>query len=249
MGLNLRFESAVGERVRMRLLLSFVANFFLGLIGMRLGAFDLSGFLVGLITGWVITYAFGIGGFLVLLSFVALGSLTTRVSFSRKESLGISEPRGGRRTWRSAFGNLTVPAFISLFYIPYASTGLTVAFVASLATATCDTVASEIGKAYSHRVLDILRFGFKPAGSPGGISAIGTAAGVVASLAIASVAALTNLIQWNFLWLIALSAFIGSTSESFIKSATGIEAPQLFNLLNTAIGAFAALGLTSYAYH
>ncbi len=233
----------------MRLLLSFFANFLLGIIGMKLGAFDLSGFFMGVVTGWVMTYAFGLGGFLVLISFVALGSVTTRVSYSRKESLGISEPAGGRRTWRSAFGNLTVPAFISLFYIVYVSTELTVAFVASLATATCDTVASEIGKAYSHGVLDIVRFRSKPAGTSGGISAIGTGAGVVASLVIASVAALTNLIEWNFLWLIALSAFVGATSESLIKSATGIKAPQLFNLLNTAIGAFTALGIMGYAYH
>ncbi|MGQ9604449.1 MAG: DUF92 domain-containing protein [bacterium] len=231
----------------MRLLYSLLPNLLLGILGIRLNAFDLSGFLLGLVTGWVITYAFGFGGFLVLLSFVTLGSLTTRISYSRKESLGINEPAGGRRTWRSALGNLSVPAFLSVYYIARGSDQLSVAFVASLATASCDTVASEIGKAYSTRVVDIVRFRFAPVGTSGGISAKGTMAGAAGSLVVASVGAASNLIGWNQLFLIVFSAIVGTISESLIRSATGIKAPQFFNILNTAIGAFVALALFRFA--
>lgn len=231
----------------MRLLLSVLPNLFLGIVGFRLRAFDLSGLVAGVVLGWVITYAFGLGGFATLVGFVVLGSLTTRVSYSKKESLGISEPKGGRRTWRSAFGNLTVPALISLLYIWGGSHHLRVVLVASLATATSDTVASEIGKAYALRVLNLLKLRFDSPGTSGGVSAEGTAAGILSSLVLASVASFARVIAWNMVWVVVLSAFVGTVCESLVKSATGVKAPQVFNILNTAIGAVVSFVLITTA--
>ena len=78
---NRRFRE-MGEGM-LRLIFSVLANLALGLVGFAAGAFDLSGLVAVVACGSVITYALGPGGFAVVLAFVAAGSLTTRVRFTK----------------------------------------------------------------------------------------------------------------------------------------------------------------------
>ena len=215
---------------------SIVPNLGLGLAGYLTRAFDCSGLLAGVALGTLITYAFGWGGFLVVLGFVALGSGTTRIGFSRKSARGISEPGEGRRTWRNAMANLAVPAFGALVALVSPAAVLQMFFTASVATAAFDTVASEMGKAFGGRALTLRNMKLKEAGVPGGITLVGTLSGALAAVAIALVALAFDLVSPWLVGYVVLSAFLASAAESLLKSAIGLSSTHAANVVNTLLG-------------
>jgi uncharacterized protein (TIGR00297 family) len=225
--------------------LSALPNAGLGIVGLFVGAFDVPAALVGLIAGTLLTYAFGAGGFVVLLAFVLLGASTTKLKYARKSSLGISEPGGGRRTWRSAVGNLLVPglgacAAIAGLY------GLAAVFtVGSIATAAFDTVASEVGKALSGSAVTLHDMKIRKAGARGGVSLTGTASGAAAGLIICLLAAALELITFDMLIWVLIGALIGTMIESLLKSGTGLRSAQAANIVNTAVGGLVSALLVS----
>jgi len=222
--------------VALKIGLSAVPNLALGLAGVYTRAFDRSGLVAGVILGTLITYAFGPGGFLAMLGFVALGSITTRLRFAEKVSLGISEPGGGRRTWKNALANLGVPAFGALLAILRPLPVLGVFFTAGLATAAFDTVATEMGKAYSSKCFTLQDMKVKEAGAPGGISAVGTISGAIAALAVSLIAFGFHIVGGGMLAYIVVSALLASAAESLLKSVVGLRSTHVANVTNTLLG-------------
>ena len=223
--------------------LSILPNLGLGLVGFYARAFDRSGLLAGVILGSVITYAFGAGGFFVLLGFVILGSAATRIKFREKNGQGISEP-AGKKTWRNALGSLAVPAFGALVAIlrpmPEPMPVLRVFFTAALATAAFDSVASGFGKAFSRTSLTLHDLKVREAGVPGGISAVGTISGAVASAALALLAFGFHLVSGGMIGYIVLAGVLATAAKSLLKSAAGLRAPQVANIVNTLLGGLLA---------
>ena len=227
-----------------RIGLSILPNLGLGLVGFYARAFDRSGLLAGVILGSVMTYAFGAGGFFVLLGFVVLGSAATRIKFREKNGQGISEPAAGKKTWRNALGNLAVPAFGALVAIlrpmPEPMPVLGVFFTAALATAAFDSVASGFGKAFSRTSLTLHDLKVREAGVPGGISAVGTISGAVASAALALLAFGFHLVSGGMIGYIVLAGVLATAAKSLLKSAAGFRAPQVANIVNTLLGGLLA---------
>jgi uncharacterized protein (TIGR00297 family) len=207
--------------------LSIVPNLALGIVGLYGRAFDRSGAVAGVVLGTLITYGFGPGGFLAMLAFVALGSITTRLRLAEKVARGISDSAGGRRNWRNAAANLGVPAFGALLAIARPMPVVGVFFTAALATAAFDTVATEMGKAYSSRCFTLQNFKIKDAGSPGGISAVGTVSGTLAALGVVVY--------------IVVAALLASAAESVLKSAAGLRSSHFANVTNALLGGLVAV--------
>jgi uncharacterized protein (TIGR00297 family) len=226
-----------------RVVLSIVPNLALGIAGLVAGAFDRWGFLFGLAAGAVITYAFGFGGFMLVLSFVILGTAATRIRYRVKLDRMINEPRGGRRTWTKALGNLLVPASAAALAIVRPASLLGLFAVASLATAACDTVASEVGKAFATRCLTLPALKLQPAGAPGGISIVGTGWGVVAALAVGLVAVGFDLVGLTMLGYIVLAAVMATIVEGMLRSSLGLRSTQVANLINTLLGGLIAVAM------
>jgi len=225
----------------LKIALSVVPNLALGLGGLYGRAFDRSGLVGGMILGSVITYAYGPGGFLAMLTFVVLGSITTRLRFAEKVSCGISEAAGGRRTWRNAAANLGVPAFGAALAILRPIPVLGVFVTASLATAAFDTVATEMGKAYSSKCFTLQDLKVREAGAPGGISAIGTVSGAAAALAVALVAFAFHIVGGGMLAYIVIAGLFASAAESLLKSMVGLRSTHVANVTNTLLGGLIAV--------
>jgi uncharacterized protein (TIGR00297 family) len=224
------------QEVLLKLGASVLPNLGLGIAGYAVRAFDRSGFILGVILGSLITYAFGWGGFLAVLCFVVLWSVTTRLGFSRKAARGISEPAEGRRTWRNAAANLAVPAFGALVALVSPAPVLKMFFTASVATAAFDTVASEMGKTFGGRALTLQDMKVKEPGVPGGITVVGTVSGAVAAAAIALVALGFGLISPWLVGYVVVSAFLAAAAESLLKSAVGLRSAHAANVINTLLG-------------
>jgi uncharacterized protein (TIGR00297 family) len=115
----------------------------------------------------IIIFAAGVNWLLLIFLFLILGVAFTRYKHDYKKEIGIYE---GTRTIKNVVSNGIV-AFVMAAFGNYAG------FIGSIATATADTMASEIGVATTPRLITNLKK--VPPGTDGGISILGTFAGIM----------------------------------------------------------------------
>jgi uncharacterized protein (TIGR00297 family) len=125
---------------------------------------------------------------------------------------------------------------------------LQLGFVASFCTKLSDTCGTEIGKAYGQRTFLITTLKPVPRGTEGAVSLEGTIAGVIGSIAIATVGWLLGLISPLGILICAIAAFVATTIESLIGATIEDKVPFLthdvVNMVNTLIGAIVAIAIS-----
>jgi uncharacterized protein (TIGR00297 family) len=141
----------------------------IGLITYFRKALDLLGSIFMIIMGVIIIIAPQAGPkwlFLIFI-FLILGLIFTAYKHDYKKKIGVYE---GTRSIKNVVSNGIV-AFVMAAFGNYAG------FIGSIATATADTMASEVGVVTTPRL--ITNFRKVPPGTDGGISVLGTAAGIL----------------------------------------------------------------------
>ncbi len=137
-------------------------------------ALDLWGSLLMVIMGLLIIVAAGFNWLVLILIFLILSLFATKYKRDYKKSMKLYE---GRRNARNVISNGIIP-FIMANFSYY--DGFLGGFIGSVATATADTLASEIGVLQTPRLITDLKRKVKP-GTDGGVSPLGTAAGIIGS--------------------------------------------------------------------
>ena len=191
-------------------------------------ALDLLGSIFMIIMGVIIIFAPGAGVnwlFLIFI-FLLLGLLFTKYKHQYKKEIGVYE---GTRTIRNVVSNGIVPFVMAAF-------GNYGGFIGSIATATADTMASEVGVTTTPRL--ITTFKKVPPGTDGGISVLGTIAGIVGA-AIIGVAAfyLLGLDPVKTLEIAVISGTVGC----FVDSILGAVLEQKKYLNNEHVNLIATL--------
>ncbi|PMB02132.1 TIGR00297 family protein [Fischerella thermalis CCMEE 5198] len=220
-----------------------------------------AGYFHAWLLGVLIWGTLGWQGYIVVMFYFLVGSFVTRIGIAQKEAEGIAEKRSGARgpenVWGSALiGTLcalgvgmldlgTLPVTQSLIADPRSL--LLLGYVASFSTKLSDTCASEVGKAYGKSTFLITTLQPVPRGTEGAVSLEGTLAGVVASVVIAFVGWAVGLVELlGVLWCV-VAAFIATNLESVIGATLQSKytwlTNELVNILNTLIGAIAAIFL------
>jgi uncharacterized protein (TIGR00297 family) len=141
--------------------------------------------------GTLVYAAFGAGGYALVCVYFLAGSAVTKLRLAQKQAEGIAEARSGRRSPASVWGSGAAgmaAAAAALAGVPPGDALWRLAFVASFASKLADTASSEVGKAYGRTTYLCTTFRRVPRGTEGAVSAEGTAAGVVASAAMATLA-------------------------------------------------------------
>jgi uncharacterized protein (TIGR00297 family) len=184
-----------------------------------------------------------------LAAFFFMSVLATRLGAGKKLVSGLAERDGGPRLAGQVFANGAVPAICSIAIVvfPDCSRLLLLAAAAGFASATADTLSSEIGNAYGSKYLDLvsLKPGIK--GRNGVISMEGTLAGLSGTLVVAAISTARNGTAAEF-----LSIVVAGNLAGMFDSLLGgtLENKQLLtnnqvNLLNTAFGAAVSVLLSS----
>jgi uncharacterized protein (TIGR00297 family) len=227
--------------------LAVAANGIVATLGYAGGTVTIAGAVTGSLIGMVITLAAGWGGWVVLLATFGLAVVSSRLGLRRKTLLGIAEARGGRRGAGNAIANTGIAAIAAMLAaLTYAHEAGRIAFVAALAAGGSDTVASEIGKAWGRRTVLVPTLAPVPPGTSGAISAEGTAAGLIAALALAALASAFGIIPFTAVPAIVVAATIGSFVESVLGATLegpGIVNNDVLNFVNTAVAAGVAVAL------
>ncbi len=217
-----------------------VLLFILGFITYYRKSLDLFGSAVMIIMGIVIIFSAGTNWLLLIVLFLVMSLLATKFSKKYKMSLGEFE---GRRTSKNVISNGVVACFMAAFGGYYSP--LVGGFVGAIATATSDTLASEIGVLDQHPRL-ISTFQKVDPGTNGAVSVLGTAVGIVGA-AIIGIAAYLLGIMPNPLVAIMVS-IISGTVGCFADSLLGaflenrhIITNEHVNLIATIVGAIVGI--------
>ena len=205
-----------------------------GIIVYLTGALDLLGSSFVTIIGMFIVITRGFNWLTILLLFLFLGSAFTKFKSDYKRRIGLKHEQ---RTIKNVVSNGIVPVVMALF-------GNYAGFIGAIATATADTMASEIG-VLSKPILITSREHVKP-GTDGGISLLGTAAGLIGAFIIGLAAYLINVSpEFTTSILIALFAgMIGCFADSLLGATLergGLFNNEHVNLSATIIGALVGI--------
>jgi uncharacterized protein (TIGR00297 family) len=152
-----------------------------------------SGILASVVVGLLTVFLGGWNCFLVLLAFLVLGIVFTKYRSLEKEPGTLTQEKGGVRTWVNVLANggpALIPIVLEHFYMMEV---LPVFFLSAVCSAASDTLATEIGLLSKSRprLITNLRKRVEK-GVSGGVTPLGTLAGLLGSLSIAlvSIAAL-----------------------------------------------------------
>ena len=214
--------------------------FILGFITYYRKSLDLFASAVMIIMGIIIIFSAGANWLLLIVLFLVMSLLATKFSKKYKMSLGEFE---GRRTSKNVISNGVVACFMAAFggyYLPFVG-----GFIGAIATATADTLASEIGVLDQNPRLITTLQKVDP-GTNGAVSVLGTAVGIIGA-AIIGIAAYFLGIMTNPLLAILVS-IISGTVGCFMDSILGalfenrhLITNEHVNLLATIVGALVGI--------
>ena len=214
----------------LQLAVAFALSLVLSLAATKAGAADESGLMSATLIGTLIIVSTNIKFFAVLLLFYMVGSIVTRYKYSIKLERGIAEPAGGARGYSNVFGNSLAAMLFAMLY-GINNDFFTLAFVASVATALGDTMASEIGKTAKNVYL-ITSFEKVEAGVNGGISLIGEIAALIGSFIIVAFALLLRLIELKWMPIVIFSSFVAIHIDSLLGATLETKGYLTNSLVN-----------------
>jgi uncharacterized protein (TIGR00297 family) len=206
----------------------------LGLVVYLKKALDLFGSIFMIVMGIIIIFSAGANWLMLIFLFLILGLLATKYKHGYKKEIGVYE---GTRTLKNVISNGIV-AFVMAAFGNYGG------FIGSIATATADTLASEVGVVKQPRLITTLKK--VPPGTDGGISLVGTAAGIIGAGIIGVAAYLLGIYPDPFVTL--KISLIAGTVGCFVDSILGAVlerrdyiSNEYVNLIATITGA--AIGI------
>lgn len=243
-----RLEPGLGQ---VEVLVAVAVVFGLGIVAYGLGTASVAGMLTGVLLGLLTIVLGGVGWFLVLISFFAIGGLATKFRYEEKVSRGVAEANEGAR----GSGNVLSNSAIALVAVlGYAAAGATVvpidpglflfAFVGAVATALSDTLSSEIGGVYDGTRLVTTLEPVEP-GTDGGITWQGQLAGLAGGSVVAGIT-VTLFPEVGVVGAVVIvgAGFLGMTVDSLLGATVEGRwvGNQSVNFLATLAGALFGAG-------
>jgi uncharacterized protein (TIGR00297 family) len=223
---------------------------FLGGVTYATGTASVEGMLSGVL---LCLAAIGLGGpgwFVILLTFFGVGSLSTKFRYEEKADRGVAEGNDGARGLGNVLGNagialVAVVGFAAAGDLPVDAELFRLAFAGSLATATGDTLSSEIGGLFD--MPRLVTTGERvPPGTDGAVTWQGELAGVVGAALVGVLAvALLGVTRSPpvVVALVTAGGVAGMTADSLLGAT--VEGDRLenetVNLLATLSGALASV--------
>ena len=234
--------------LRVRVILAVATNLVFALMALRLKSASRSGAALGFVLGSLVYLAWGWKSFLILFAFFLLASAATRLGYAQKLARGVAEHRGGARSWREALANLGPGAFFAVLVITtHNQSAFLTALVASFAEAASDTVSSEIGQWLAADAYLITSFRRVRAGENGAVSLVGSAAGLLAAVAVVALAFSLGLLSAGGAGIALLAAATGNLTDSLLGASIeqrGLVTNGVVNFAATALAGALALALT-----
>lgn len=161
------------------------------------------------------------------LVFLILGSAVSKLPQMDGQTEGMMDKLrtdSGGRTGQQVFCNGGIYTFLLGGYFISSDVVFLIAGMAAITTALSDTASSELGRRYGKATINVLNFKKIPAGVSGGISMVGTVAGLIFAGAMAGLPFLILPEYTIQMFVIVLVAgFMGNIADSFIGAIFQIK--------------------------
>lgn len=199
----------------------------------------------GGILACLIFVASGYAGVAMMTTFFILGSVATSWQRRKKQAFADSQENRIGRSASQVFANAGVAAIAGLLIIlfPQLANLLLPAMAAAFASATADTLSSELGMVYGKRFLNIITFKADHCGMDGVVSLEGTLIGIAGSCIIALVYAIGFGWDIGFLFIV-IAGTVGNLTDSILGALLerkGLLGNNTVNFLNTLAAALAVM--------
>jgi len=211
----------------------------------------LAGALTGGVIAIILFLATGYTGIALLTTFFLLGTAAT--SHRKEAKLSHSgvlyqQKRTAEQVW--ANGGMAAILSLAILIAPGYTSLLTMMIAAVFASATADTLSSELGVVYGKRFYNIISFKPDQKGLDGVISLEGSLIGVAGSFILAVIYAFAYGWSASILWII-IGGTAGNLADSVLGAVLerkGLIGNNTVNFLNTMVGAIVS-GLLCLATH
>jgi len=186
----------------------------------------------------------GYTGVIMMTVFFVLGSAATGWKINFKKQEGLAEKNKGKRKASQVFANAGMAAILGLlaWQYPFKRDLFIMMMAAGFASATADTLSSELGNVYGTKFYSVLNGRKDERGLDGVISVEGTLIGVAGSIIIAIVYSVG--IKWSshFVWIV-IAGTVGNFFDSFLGATLerrNVLKNDSVNFLNTVVAALVA---------
>jgi uncharacterized protein (TIGR00297 family) len=201
----------------------------------------IAGGITGAALAWLLYKGAGVTGIAMLAAFFMAGTTATAIGARKKEKLGLAEENKGQRTAGQVLANGGVAALAGLLAWLYPSQSIMwqMAAAAALASASADTLSSELGNLFGKRFYNILTFKKDKRGLNGVVSLEGTLWGIAGSAMIAVIYSVGYGYTGHALWII-LAGTVGNLTDSVLGASLerkGLLSNDWVNGLNTLVAA------------
>lgn len=210
----------------------------------------IAGAICGGAIGLFIYKGTGYAGLAMLVAFFILGTVATSWQRDLKQALGAAEKNKGKRTAGQVLANGGLGAAFGLlaWLWPQEVVLLRLLTAAALASATADTLSSELGMVYGRRFYHILTMQEGTPGTDGIVSTEGTVIGAVGAAIIALIFGLGYGWSWKVLWIIC-AANVGNFADSALGATLerrNIINNDTVNFLNTLTAAIVVYMISTF---
>lgn len=225
----------------------------LGYVSYALGTASIAGMLTGVLLGLLTIVLGGVGWFVVLIAFYAVGGLAAKFRFEEKAARGVAQENQGAR----GTGNVLANSAVALAaVVGYAATQhvavpgfvFAYAFVGAVATAMADTLSSELGGLFDDPRL-VTTFELVEPGTDGAVTPQGELAGIGGALLIGLLAAAGMPLGSPLVGggVVVAAGFAGMTADSLLGALVegDLIGNQQVNFLATLTGALVAVGIAT----
>ena len=201
--------------------------------------------IVGGVVALCLYTGFGAVGILLLGTFFVTASVATKIGAAEKLAIGVAEKNDGLRTTGQVLANGGAAAILGIAAIlaPLHADSFGVMAAAALASATSDTLSSELGSVYGKKFYNILTFKKDQRGADGVVSLQGSAWGVAGSAIISVLYGVALGFDVNVLW-IFIAGIIGNLADSVLGALferKGLLSNNMVNGFNTIFASLTAL--------
>ncbi len=231
--------------------ITMVFSLILGYLAYRAKIADLSALFSAALLGVLIIVFADITWFILLLTFFILGGAFTKYKYKLKEELGLAQSKDGVRSYENVFSNSLMALILALLYgiYPQYAEIMTFAYLGTVATATGDTLASEIGSTARSQPIMITTLKPVHTGVDGAVSLLGEIAAIMGAMVIGILAVLFSVLPGSdntsgacFVILITtLGGFLGTNVDSLLGATLqkrGLLSNSGVNLAATCAGGF-----------
>ena len=195
--------------------IAVIVAFTFGYFAFRFRTADLSGLFSAALIGIILIVFADARWFLIMLAFFILGSIATRYKYEFKTKIGVEQGRSGARGYRNVFANGIAAAAAAVLYGVFVRPEFIVLYIGCVATATADTLASEIGVTGGTPYM-ITTLKNVPIGTNGGVTMTGELVALAGGFVVCFVALLLNVITPTMLLLCTIAGFVGTNIDSII---------------------------------